>query len=99
MTRSESWNAFIDELRTYVREHHHFPNKHTRLLSKVKYTRKKINDGTLEDWKKEQFLEVAEMRDMEEHCGQLPFHILRLGAPLSFETRSNILQNISLLSR
>ena len=50
MTHSESWNAFIDELRTYVREHHHFPNKHTRLLSKVKYTRKKINDGTLEDW-------------------------------------------------
>ncbi|MBQ0089847.1 MAG: hypothetical protein KBT27_11015 [Prevotellaceae bacterium] len=35
----------------------------------MKYTRKKINDGTLEDWKKEQFLEVANMRDMEEHCG------------------------------
>ena len=69
MTREESWNTFIDELRTYVQEHHHFPNKHTRLLSKVKYTRKKINDGTLEDWKKEQFLEVANMRDMEEHCG------------------------------
>ena len=69
MTHSESWNTFIDELRTYVQEHHHFPNKHTRLLSKVKYTRKKINDGSLEDWKKEQFLEVANMRDMEEHCG------------------------------
>ena len=50
MTHSESWNAFIDELRTYVQEHHHFPNKHTRLLSKVKYTRKKINDGSLEEW-------------------------------------------------
>ena len=50
--------------------HNHFPNKHTRLLSKVKYTRKKINDGTLEDWKKEQFLEVADMRNMEEHCGR-----------------------------
>ena len=69
MTHSESWNTFIDELRTYVQEHHHFPNKHTRLLSKVKYTRKKINDGTLEEWKKKQFLEVAGMRDMEEHCG------------------------------
>ena len=64
MTHEESWNAFIDELRAYVQEHHHFPNKHTRLLSKVKYTRKKINDGTLEEWKKEQFLEVAKMRDM-----------------------------------
>ncbi len=70
MTHSESWNTFIDELRAYVLEHHHFPNKHTRLLSKVKYTRKKINDGTLEDWKKEQFLEVANMRDKEEHCGR-----------------------------
>ena len=53
MTHSESWNAFIDELRAYVQEHHHFPSKHTRLLSKVKYTRKKINDGSLEDWKKD----------------------------------------------
>ena len=50
MTHEESWNTFIDELRAYVQEHHHFPNKHTNLLSKVKYTRKKINDGTLEDW-------------------------------------------------
>ena len=79
MTHSESWNTFIDELRAYVQEHHHgslrqalgklklttgFPNKHTRLLSKVKYTRKKINDGTLEEWKKEQFLEVANMRNL-----------------------------------
>lgn len=40
MTHEENWNTFIDELRTYVLEHHHFPNKHTRLLSKVKYTRK-----------------------------------------------------------
>ena len=69
MTHEESWNAFIEELRTYVLENHHFPNKHTNLLSRVKYTRKKINDGTLEEWKKEQFLEVADMRDMEEHCG------------------------------
>ena len=69
MTHSESWNAFIDELREYVQEHHHFPSKHTRLLSRVKYTRRKINDGTLEEWKKEQFLEVANMRDKEEHCG------------------------------
>lgn len=50
MTHEESWNAFIEELRAYVLEHHHFPNKHTNLLSRVKYTRKKINDGTLEEW-------------------------------------------------
>ncbi len=69
MTHEESWNAFIDELRAYVQEHHHFPNKHTNLLSKVKYTRKKINEGTLEEWKKQMFLEVAIMRDMEEYTG------------------------------
>lgn len=58
MTHEESWHAFIEELRDYVQVHHHgfdqlttgFPNKHTNLLSRVKYTRKKINDGTLENW-------------------------------------------------
>ena len=69
MTHEESWNAFIDELRAYVLEHHHFPNKHTNLLSRVKYVRKKIKDGTLENRKKEMFLEVANMRDLEEHTG------------------------------
>ena len=69
MTREESWSTFIDELRAYVQVHHHFPGKHTRLLYRVKYTRKKINDGTLEEWKKKQFLEVANMRDMDEHTG------------------------------
>lgn len=69
MTNEEKWYAFIYELKDYVAEHHHFPNKHTNLLSKVKYTRKKMNNGTLEAWKKAMFLEVAGMRDMEEHCG------------------------------
>ena len=73
MPHTESWNAFINELRAYVLGHHHgfdklttgFPNKHTNLLSRVKYTRKKMNDGMLEKWKREQFLEVANMRDMD----------------------------------
>lgn len=65
----ENFIAFCDELRAYVEEHHHFPNKHINLLSRVKYTRKKINEGTLEDWKREMFNEIAEMRDMEEHTG------------------------------
>ena len=50
MTHEESWNRFTEELRIYVLEHHHFPNKHTNLLSRVKYTRKKINYGTMEEW-------------------------------------------------
>ena len=69
MTHKESWDQNFELLKAYIEEHYHFPNKHTNLLSRVKYTRKKINDGTLEDWKKEQFLKVANMRDMEEHTG------------------------------
>ena len=50
-------------------EHHHFPNKHTSMLNAIKYTRKKIREGTLEEWKVEQFREIEGMRDMEEHTG------------------------------
>ena len=54
-----------------MEEHHHFPNKHTNLLSRVKYTRKKINEGTLEEWKRVMFEEIAEMRDLSIHtCGR-----------------------------
>lgn len=61
--------TFCKELRAYVDEHHHFPNKHTSLLNQIKYIRRKINQGTLEDWKKEMFLEIAAMRGLEEHTG------------------------------
>lgn len=69
MYNQESWNTFIAELRAYVEEHKLFPQKHSRLSHKIKYTRKKINEGTLEDWTREMFEEIAEMRDMEEHTG------------------------------
>lgn len=46
----QNFIAFCEELRAYVEEHHLFPDKHTRLSHKVKYTRKKIIEGTLEDW-------------------------------------------------
>ena len=61
--------AFCAELRAYVSENHHFPNKHTRLLNKIKFVRRKINQGTLEEWKLKMFLDIAEMRDMDEHTG------------------------------
>lgn len=61
--------AFCDELRAYVSENKHFPNKHTRLLNKIKFVRRKINQGTLEEWKLKMFLDIAEMRDMGEHTG------------------------------
>lgn len=65
----QNFIAFCVELKAYVSENHHFPNKHTRLLSKVKFVRRKINQGTLEEWKMKMFFEIADMRDMDEHTG------------------------------
>ena len=48
----QNFIAFCDELWAYVEVHHLFPDKHTRLSHKVKYTRKEINEGTLEEWKR-----------------------------------------------
>ena len=64
--------AFCEELKAYVEAHGHFPPKHTKLLHKVKYTRKKINQGVLEDWKKELFLAIADSRRLFLDDGQLP---------------------------
>lgn len=65
----ENFITFCDELRTYVEERHLFPDKHTRLSHKIKYTRKKINEGTQEEWKREMFGEIAEIRDLTIHTG------------------------------
>lgn len=65
----EKFIAFCDELRAYVEEHKHFPVRHTSLHNQIHYVRKKINAGTLEDWKLKMFTEIAEMRDMTEHTG------------------------------
>lgn len=56
----DNFIAFCNELRAYVEKRHLFPRKHTLLLSKIKYTRKKIKAGTLEDWKRELFKESAQ---------------------------------------
>ena len=65
----QNFIAFCSELIAYVEEHQLFPNKHTNLLSKIKYTFKKINERRLEDWKREMFEEIAEMRDLSIHTG------------------------------
>ena len=67
--RDLSFIAFCDELRAYVEEHKLFPQKHSRLSHKIKYTRKKINEGTLEDWKREMFEAIANSRDLTIHTG------------------------------
>ena len=64
----QNFIAFCDELRAYVEEHHHFPDKHTRLSHKIKYTRKKIKEGTIE-WKRVMFEEIANSRDLSIHTG------------------------------
>lgn len=64
MTNEERWAAFVRDLREYIQEHHHGPNKHSRMLNAIKYTRKKIKDGKLEEWKRLMFEEIAEMRDL-----------------------------------
>ena len=65
----QNFIAFCDELRAYVLEKHHFPIKHTRFLNKIKLVRRKINQDTLEEWKLKMFLDIAGMRDMDEHTG------------------------------
>lgn len=60
----ENFIAFCDEFRTYEKVHHLFPHQATSLQNAIKYTRKKIREGTLEEWKVEQFREIEEMRDM-----------------------------------
>ena len=61
--------AFCNELRIYMSENQHLPNNYTRLLNKIKFVRRKIIWGTLEVWKLKMFLEIEEMRDMDEHTG------------------------------
>ena len=63
----QNFIAFCDELRAYVLENHHSPNKHTRFLNKIKFVR--INQDTLEERKLKMFLDIAGMRDMDEYTG------------------------------
>ena len=65
----QSFIAFCDELRAYVLENRHFPNKHTRLLNKIKFVLCKISQGTLEEWKLKMFLDIAGMWDTDGHTG------------------------------
>ena len=65
----QNFIAFCGELRAYVLEKRHFPNKHTRLLNKIKFVRRKINQGTLEEWKLKMFLDIEGMRDMDGYTG------------------------------
>lgn len=72
MTNDERWITFINELREYILEHHHLPDKHKvenrGLLNQTKYFRKKMKDGTLNEERAQELEAVLSMRS-NEHTG------------------------------
>lgn len=64
-----NWLAKFELLKAHVAETGHFPDKHCMLNHFCKYTRRKINEGKLEEWKKEMFEELAASRRLNEHTG------------------------------
>lgn len=69
MTNEGRWNIFINDLREYILEHYHGSNKHSRMLNAIKYTRKKIKEGKLDEEKVRAFEDVMWFRKMDEHTG------------------------------
>ena len=63
MNNNERWNIFIEELRAYIEEHHHCPNKHCTLYNAQKYYRRKMRDGSLSEDKAQILTEVLALRD------------------------------------
>lgn len=73
MTNEDRWEIFITELKTYIEEHHHLPDKHKvenrGLLNQVKYTRKKVKEGKLSDVQVLEFEEILNLRRLDIHTG------------------------------
>ena len=72
MNNEERWNVFINELKAYIDVHHHLPDKHKvehrGLLNQVKYIRKKIKEGKIDEAKVCEFNSVMGLRT-NEHTG------------------------------
>lgn len=69
MSNEERWNVFINDLRAYIEEHHHCPNKHCTLYNAQKYYRRKMKVGNLDEEKIHELEDVLNLRHMEEHTG------------------------------
>lgn len=73
MTNEERWITFIKELRRYIEQHHHLPDKHKvenrGLLNQVKYARKKVKEGKLRDEQVQELEEILSQRHLDEHTG------------------------------
>lgn len=68
MTNDDRWELFITELKAYIEEHHHCPNKHCTLYNAQKYYRRKMKDGTLDEEKRVMFEALLATRSAE-HTG------------------------------
>lgn len=72
MNNEERWVTFIRDLREYILEHHHLPDKHKienrGVLNQTKYSRKKMKDGTLNEERVRELETVLSMRSSE-HTG------------------------------
>lgn len=64
----EKCMANYEAIKAYVAETGHFPDKHSVDNNWVRYQRKCIKAGTLEDWKRELFEELAASRS-NSHTG------------------------------
>lgn len=69
MTNEERWVLFISELKAYIEEHRHCPNKHCTLFNEQKYYRRKLKEGKLDAYKAEELERVLAMRDLSIHTG------------------------------
>lgn len=63
-----NWYQNYEALKAHVAETGHFCDKHSRLNNWARYQRKCIKTGTLEDWKRELFEELAASRSTK-HTG------------------------------
>lgn len=69
MTNEERWVAFISEFKAYIEEHHLGPSKHTSLYNQVRYFKRKMKEGSLDEEKAEELERVLSMRDLSIHTG------------------------------
>ena len=68
-SRAQRWEAFINELRSYIEEHHLCPPKHCTLYNEQKYYRRKLKEGKLGEDKSKELEDVLGMRDLSIHTG------------------------------
>ena len=69
LSNRERWVVFINELRSYIKEHHLGPSKHTTLYNQCRYFKRKLKDGTLDEEKAQELEGVLGLRDLILHTG------------------------------